>query len=139
MTLCRGVDVDTNKWVIGYYVCLNDEEHRIYSGYAETDCGDYYPDYHRVYPETVGRYIGFDINGEDIFEGDIIRFYDEESLRFIVRYGAYDKIVGFTCFYGIGFYLERIGEPEHIQPFGLIPIEDMWKIGNVFENYELLE
>lgn len=51
--LFKGKRVDNEEWVYGYYVCLNGIKHLIYSGYAETDCGDYYPDSYEVSPETV--------------------------------------------------------------------------------------
>ena len=51
----RGKRWDTDEWVEGYYVCLNGTQHRIYNGYAETDCGNYYPDWYEVIPETVER------------------------------------------------------------------------------------
>lgn len=61
------------EWVKGFYTCFNGKEHRIYSGYSETDCGDYYPDWCNVTPETVGQCTGLhDTNGKSIFEGDIV-------------------------------------------------------------------
>ena len=74
------------KWVHGFYTCFNDKEHRIYGGYAETDCGYYYPDWWKVDPETVGQCTGIFgdfIKGEPkagdnikrsfIYEGDIVK------------------------------------------------------------------
>ena len=71
--ICKGKRIDNNKWVDGYYVCLNGDRHFIYTGYAETDCGTYYPDCHEVIPETVCRCTGLkDKNGKLMFEGDIV-------------------------------------------------------------------
>lgn len=78
MGLYRGKRTDDGEWVEGFYVHLYDhkgnESHRIYPGYAETDCGDYYPDWFEVDPETVGQFSGMtDIGGKRIFEGDILK------------------------------------------------------------------
>lgn len=79
MGIYRGKRKDNGEWVYGFYVCLHDhkgnESHRIYTGYAETDCGDYYPEWFEVDPATVGQFTGLpDKNRERIFEGDVCRF-----------------------------------------------------------------
>ena len=75
------------EWVYGYYVCLNNKEHRIYTGYAETDCGDYYPDFYSVAPETVGM-LAFetteDMGDTTFYEGDIVEI-DRGDHKWVVK------------------------------------------------------
>ena len=78
MGLYRGEWTETGDWVKGYYVQLFDDKgnvsHRIYPGYAETDCGDYYPDWYEVDPDTVGECTGLrDKNGKLIWEHQKIK------------------------------------------------------------------
>lgn len=121
--LFRGRTVSENEyfndgeWIEGFYTCFNGEEHRIYTGYAETDCGDYYPDWFNVVPETVGQYTGMeDKHGNKIFEGDIIYrdWFGGETYQVVYDdlYGAFFGETtkgGFTTFNKDGSSFEIIG------------------------------
>lgn len=95
--LFHGKRKDNGEWVEGYYCAFNGVSHRIYTGYAETDCGEFYPDYYEVIPETVGQYTELpDKNGKPIFEGNIIRdtetsevgkiCFDTDTARFVIEF-----------------------------------------------------
>ena len=136
--LFRGICTETGDWVNGFYVRLNGEEHRIYNGYAENDCGDYYPDFEQVAPETVGQFTGLtDKNGKKIFEGDILDYWSNYSETLC---GSYETVVfgvnNCSCChavygwstkneYGYGRYIET---PE-----------ECVVVGNIWDNPELLE
>ena len=131
----RGKRKDNGEWVEGYYVCLNGKEHRIYSDYAETDCGDYYPDCYSVIPETVGAYTGLtDKNGKKIFEGDIVKreltLYHSEKKR------TRETQIGVVTYSDIdcGFYLEKACNLR--KPWDGDTLEI---IGNIHDNPELLK
>lgn len=122
--ICKAKRIDNNEWVEGYYVCLNGDRHFIYTGYAETDCGTYYPDCHEVIPETVGQCTGLkDKNGKLIFEGDIIEYkfeygkitYSESEAMYIAEFDTW-------C-----------------TDFDHIEAKDVEVISNIHDNPELLE
>lgn len=124
--LSKGKRIDNGEWVEGFYICLNEKEHRIYTGYAETDCGDYYPDYYIVDPKTVCHYTGLpDKNGRKVFSNEIVMFgfapcvikWDAPNARYM--------------FYENGKYL-RNGFNEDTMKSKEI-------VGNVFDNPKLLK
>lgn len=132
----RGKWKETGEWVQGYYVHLTDyykkyESHRIYPGTAETDCGDFYPDYFEVDPDTVGGCTGLrDRNKKMIFEGDVIEgdeytyedglgeiLYDTESAKFqILGRDPNNLCLDFDYYYG----------------------HELEVVGNLWDNPELL-
>ena len=131
---CVGED-DVYAWADGCYVYLIDsykkrETHRIYTGYAESDCGVFYGDWYEVDPKTVGQFTGlFDKNGERIFEGDILDHiiqkdvltnrgvvvWDGENARWALQLNTMKP-----CFY--------MHNPETVEI-----------IGNIHDNPELME
>lgn len=116
---------------MGFYAHFSDdkgnETHRIYSGYAETECGDYYPDFDSVLPETVGEFTGLtDKNGVRIFEGDIVTY---PALKL--------KFKGKVIFWCATFCV------EHFYPKNCITTLDDCAadcdiIGNIYDSPELL-
>ncbi len=133
--LFRGKRKDNGEWVYGYYVCLNEKSHRIYTGYAETDCGDYYPDFYEVDPETVGQYTGLtDKNGTKIFEGDIVK--REYTLWHSETKRTRETQIGVVSYSNkeCGFCLDKVCNLR--KPWDGDTIE---VIGNIHDNPELLE
>ena len=128
--LFRGKRVDNGEWVYGYYVCLNGKSHRIYTGYAETDCGDYYPDFYEVIPETVGEFTGLhDINETMIFEGDIL---ENGNYIGIVTANTYNC----SCCHCVYGFAICDSEGSTIDDIHFVDSE---KIGNIHDNPELLK
>lgn len=122
-TLSQDEHFDDGEWVEGFYTRFNGKEHRIYSGYAETDCGDYYPDWFNVLPETVGQYTGLtDKNGKKIFEGDIVKVHRNEiyEIAYIAKYTRFAGKRKGVVFANFNFSMCEI-------------------IGNIYDNPELLE
>lgn len=70
--------------------------------------------YGQVIPETVGQYTGLtDSNGEKIFEGDIIRYADEDEYR---------------------MYLESLEYPEEYEG---VNFNDLWTVDEVVYGIEI--
>ena len=137
-TLFRGKSIDEQNWVEGFYFYQNyywRGEHIREHYILPVGCGDAC----RVNPYTVGQYTGITINDERIFEDDIITMYSSDDIRFIICLGEYDKTVGFAHFSGVGFYCERVGDEDFIQPFGKTYFSDITKVGNIHDNPELLD
>lgn len=139
--LFRGKRIDNGELVVGWYVHLRDgkgrESHRIYTGYAETDCGDFYPDWFEVDPATVGLYTGLTSNGKKIFEGDIGRYRQTDGAK---RNGAPILCVGMVVYNAeTASYAVDSRDAAGCRYFDYFPIKDFEVIGNIHDNPELLE
>ena len=136
--ICRAKRKDNDHWTFGYYVLDNDDLivkdlRTVVRGIAE---------HVNVYPvqkDTIGRSTGrYDKDGKTIFEGDVVKGYG--IISYIVRYGEFNETVGLGYYYGIGFYLERVGHPEHKVPLSSISCDkgEYAVVGNIYDNPELL-
>lgn len=138
----RGKCIKDNKWVYGYYAHHNDyfrhrETHGIYTDYAdsmpESDGYSFYPDFDAVDPETVGQFTGLlDKNGEEIYEGDILRIY----------YHGLNKVFGVVRYAESRFYIEDEFKNELTAK---APMTNMFLryqfeiVGNIQDDPELLK
>lgn len=140
--LFHGKRVDNGEWVEGFYVHLLDgkgrESHRIYTGYAETDCGDFYPDWYEVDPDTVGQYTGLtDKNGKRIFEGYVGRYRQTDGAK---RNGAPILCIGKVVYNTeTASYAVDSRDEAGCKYFDYFPIKDFEVIGNIHDNPDLLE
>lgn len=131
---CIGED-DFYGWEEGFYVRLRDpfknrESHRIYSGFAECDCGDFYGDWYEVDPKTVGQFTGLvDKNGKRIFEGDIVKYHHGKNDYNLMMVVWYEDDAHFVFAYSDDFYYCEHLMNSHIY---------CEVIGNIYDNPELL-
>lgn len=86
MTLVIAKRVYDGSWIQGRFVYLESykkptfRSYRIYNSCSEIDCGDFYPDFYEVDPDTICRFTGIqDVNDEKIFEGDLLVLVSEST------------------------------------------------------------
>ena len=134
--LFRGKRKDNGKWVEGYYVCLNGKVHLIYTGYAETDCGSYYPDFYEVIPETIGQYTGVTVGNEKLFEGDIVEWHEDYDDTWGYSKTSVGRSV--VIWDKENFCWAFQTDDEYIQSFNDWNWNSSFIIGNIHDNPELL-
>mgnify|MGYP002110324554 CR=1 FL=1 len=121
----RGKSSVTNEWVYGSPVKVCNESHII--GFDEVDLDGHHIVFYSDRPvftkqETIGQFTGLhDKNGNDIYEGDIIR---NEICKGIVVYknGAFVLDLGKSC--GCVY---------------LFCLDSLLVVGNIYDNPELLK
>lgn len=117
----RGYSIDDKCWITGYGVEKITED----GFFIPTGCAN---DTYEVFKESIGEYTGEkDINGIEIYEGDII-----ETTR------ALNHIIGKVILYKGCWYIKDYngGYYRLIPRFGTA---ENRVIGNIYENKELLE
>lgn len=131
-TISEDEYMDSGEWVEGFYTCFNGDEHRIYTGYSETDCGDHYPDWFNVLPETVEQFTGLtDKKGKRIFEGDIV------DVEYDIQYVgvAAERIGLFVVVFDDGCFMKQKKDGGL---FHFIPSDKCEVVGNIHDNPELM-
>ena len=136
----RGKRKDNGEWIYGNFVrgCVDDFSYIVELGNKEL-CRNYV----EVIPETVGQYTGFtDKNGKRIFEGDMIKPFDDEIDKMVVEFRLGQFLL---CLYGERGYMAEYGweESGNYGCFEAEPLssycDDIEVIGNIHDNPELLK
>lgn len=141
--LSHGKSVDNGKWVEGYLIEQNDPEHHVYicmSGFkAEVDnrhqdildC-----DLEEIIPETAGQYTGKELHGKKLFVGDIVEDYEDYDDKWGYPATSYARSV---VIWDEENFCYAFNTDGYIQPFSDWDWENTTKIGNIYDNPELLE
>ena len=113
-------------WVVGFYyqdLCGGEIRHFIRNGEMVWE----------VIPETVGKFLGYDCMGEELFEGDILQ---QGLLYYAVEWSEQD------CQYVKHIYAHddenNIVVDGGLAPFHRGEIAYLKKVGNIFENKNLI-
>ena len=142
----RGKRIDNGEWIEGYYYkakyCRTDNELCDYITVPHPKEYNEPSSHYIVNPETVGQYTGLtDKNGTKIFEGDMIKPFDDEIDKMVVEFHLGQFLL---CLYGERGYMAEYGweesgnygcfEAEPLSSYG----DDIEVIGNIHDNPEPL-
>ena len=123
--LFRGKRTDNGEWVYGNLI----DSDSIVGKIVDFD-GEYFiPEFwYKVDPATVGQFTGItDKNGTKIFDGDIVRFYDDSE----------DELVNGVVVFNADFCSFCVSMKGHED----VMLMAHWQyevIGNIYDNKELL-
>ena len=121
----RGKKIDNGKWVEGDLATNKD------LAFISNFNNGVYRDMCKVDESSVGQYIGVkDVDGEKIFEGDIIEY----------RECGYNSVNGYVIFKDCEFYVKSISDSkEDYRLHGLDDSTEIKVVGNIYDNKELLK
>lgn len=120
----RGYDFHSSKWVYGYYSALYT------NGQLHHFIADVYGEKYEVHGESVGEYIGLDINDIKIYEGDILKMPSNHKLGYVIGFIQYDhEELDFKLAVNKKIYAD-------VWEY-LFCLDDTKILGNLFENPEL--
>lgn len=137
--LFRGKRTDNGEWAEGYYVRITDGKvvvHRIYAGCAESDCGDFYPDWYEVVPETVGQFTGKEIGNEKLYVGDIVEWHEDYDDYWGYPATSYGRAI---VAYDETNYCYAMKSEDELFPFNDWEWSNCTVIGNIHDNPELMK
>ena len=123
--LFRGKRTDNGEWVYGNLI----DSDSIVGEIVDFDEEYFIPEFwYKVDPETVGQFTGLaDKNGTKIFDGDIVRFYDDSE----------DELTNGVVVFNADFCSFCVSMKGHED----IMLMAHWQyevIGNIYDNKELL-
>lgn len=126
--LFRGKRLDNGEWVFGYFCEFANNRTGAQESYIQTVKQDGRIDLiHKVDPKTVGQLTGLtDKNGRRIFEGDIVRYMNKETMVVVWNNDSASFAIAYSA---INF--------KHCHNFKRTHLLEV--IGNVHDNPELLE
>ena len=118
----RGKSKKTDKWIYGYYFKNRGIDFIAPDEFAN---GKTWEDY-EVDSDSVMQFTGrYDKNGREVYEGDVLRFYDEDIPS--------DVVFAFVDGALMAVYTSALDVRSSW------PVNDMVMIGNIHDNPELLK